>query len=572
MQLTGGTGGAFISHTGDVAVAGSAVGGDINIASTGDITQLGVTSLTAGTVTLTVTGAHKIGASTPSPAPILTSAPVVTATSGSGEILISSDITATFAVSTTGDVTLTTTAGNLLTSAAGTFTAGNLTLTAAGGISVQGTTNVGGILTASTGAGAAFANTGAITLGATGSVITADAFNPLATITVTPGGGSLTIHNVTAGQQVALGADDAAGIIGITAAELANLQAPLLIIGQTGAPATGSISVPGSVAAAAGTTLHLLTAGSITGAGVITADSLALTAGSTINVSTATTHLAAATTGPITISNNAGAANTLSIAGGTPIDGLSDLTSGGGAIALTETTGNVTLNGNVNAAGGMVSITLNGADQTLTTAGAATITGTSGITLVADHMSLSATGTINATGATATLQPHLGTGAVDFGGGPASGTLTLTSAGLGTIQANLLVVGQVGGGAITLTAGIAPAQAGILHLITGSTITGAGQIAVAALALTAGDTVNVSTSATNLAGTTPGAITITNDAGGGTLTIPGAGSPIDGVANLASTGNHAVSLTESNGSVTLAGNVSAGTGTVGIRLTSARRC
>ena len=542
LTITGGVGGAFISHAGDVAVTGSAVGGDINIASTGDITQSGVTRLTGSTITLTVTGAHKIGTSTPSAAPILTSAPVVTATSGSGEILINNNVTAIFAVSTTGDVTLTTTSGNLLTAATGTFAANNLTLTSAGGISVQGTTTVGGVLTATTGAGATFANTGTITIGTTGSVINADAFNSLATITVTPGGGTLTVLNVTLGQQVALGADDSGGTLGITAEELANLHAPLLVIGQTGASATGTISIAGNVAAASGTTLHLISGNQIHGTGgTLTADSLALTASAAVNnMLTAVGSLAVSSGGPVTVTNSVGGANTLTIAGGAGIDGVVGIT-GVGPITLTESTGSVSIAGNLSAGANTVAITLGGVDKMLATTGTTTITGTAGITLAADHMNLSGTGTIDGTGATVTLKPNLSTDAVNFSGGPVAGTLTLPSAALATVKADLLVIGQVGGGTVSLNAAIAPAQVTTLHL-EGSTITGAGAITVGSLALSSAGTINVTTAVTNLGATSgSGGMTISNTTGSGNLHLLVGG--VDGVIGL-DAGTGALALTE----------------------------
>ena len=143
----------------------------------------------------------------------------------------------------------------------------------------------------------------------------------------------------------------------------------------------------------------------------------------------------------------------------------------------------------------------------LQTAGTVTISNSfdpvnSDLTFIAENITLNAA--VPANGRTVTIQPRTGADTVVLGTNPGTAnSVELDDTELDRITATTLVIGSAAGGAITVTADISPNNTNTLHLLSGSTVTGAaGGIAENNLAITAGDTISitdVTTDVNNLA-------------------------------------------------------------------------
>ncbi len=329
---------------------------------------------------------------------------------------------------------------------------------------------------------------------------------------------------------------------------------------------TGDLTVGGNVTAG-GTGNVTLTATSgdlLRTAGTVTGNLLTLTAGGANGdigtvaqpIQTTATNLAftGAGTGNVFITESNGAT-------------LNASSTGTGNITVTNTTGNLTVGGNVTTGGtGTVALTNSAANAVLTINGGTTVTGPGGVTYTSGNMTL--TGATNAGANIATLQPNTAGQLVNLGGADAAGTLGLTDAELDTVTAGILRAGRANSGNMSISAALTPAATTTLSLISGGTITQTAAITETNLGITsvgavtlnnAGNTVN--TLAANITGAGNGiSYTGLTSAAATPLTI----GSVDGINGIAAAGNVAVTTntartltvaqpvtTTNNGTVTL---------------------
>ncbi len=163
----------------------------------------------------------------------------------------------------------------------------------------------------------------------------------------------------------------------------------------------------------------------------------------------------------------------------------------------------------------------------------AKITGTGGVTITADRMTLNTGGVINSGTNITTLQPNTAGRLINLGGADVTATtLGLTAAELNTVTAGTLRVGRINSGDVTVSAAIAPAGTSTLSLITNGTVTQnvGATITETNLAIKSGGniTLNQNNQITNFAAKTTANVTL-NDLGG--LNIDN----IDGVDGLVAT-------------------------------------
>jgi len=252
----------------------------------------------------------------------------------------------------------------------------------------------------------------------------------------------------------------------------------------------------------------------------------------TISFTNADDRIQASGTGSITI-----------LAGGSAL--LGGLTTAGGNITVTTAEGVVTTSATqaINAGTGSVSLTAGTATaaDNLLTVNVGGISGSGGITLVADNMAIN--GTVNSGAGITTLRQFENGTLINVGGADAANTLGLTDTEIDQVTAATLQIGDGNAGNLAVTAAITPAGAANLRLTTGG-------------ALAVNNTVNVTGNLrlTSDGGTTQTAILTANalaTAGNGAVTL-----------NLANSFNTFASSTANNVSITRAGG-SLSIGTVG---------
>ena len=150
--------------------------------------------------------------------------------------------------------------------------------------------------------------------------------------------------------------------------------------------------------------------------------------------------------------------------------------------------------------GGATNITVTGDNNSFTLTSGDILSSTlDNLTISADDMDIS--GMIIAATETVTLKSSSIGDAINLGtNGDVADTLELNDTELDKIAASTLIIGDSSNaGAVTVSAGISPANITNLHLKTNSTITGtAGGIIVTNLALTAGGAINISDDSTNV--------------------------------------------------------------------------
>jgi hypothetical protein len=276
--------------------------------------------------------------------------------------------------------------------------------------------------------------------------------------------GSATLRPRTAGTAIDLGGVDAAGVLGLTDAELDRVTAGTLHIGSRSA---GAITVSAAVDPAGTDRLHLRTGGwvrDINNAG-ITETELAITAGGTVVLTASDADaLAAAVTGSggIVFADPDGL--TVGV-----LDGVTGLRTPSGNLVVTAG-GPLTMSQALDTAGGSLDLYVLADDAALSVN--APLSATANALLSADRMAINAP--VSAPGQSVTLLPDYtaDTGdAIDLGSATdtAPATLELSDAELDRITAATIRIGDPGTGPITITAPIT-ANVTTLHLVTGSGI------------------------------------------------------------------------------------------------------
>src|SRR5207302_1282613 len=282
----------------------------------------------------------------------------------------------------------------------------------------------------------------------------------------------------SAGQFIDLGGTNTVGTLGLSNAELNEVSAGTLQIGDA---VSGSITISAAIDVSAKVgTLDLETGGGITEkAGTVTVANLAIRAVNAVSMPQAndvtTGALAADVTGAgqgFTFTD----ANDLTI--GTA-DGLNGATTNGGAITV-DTAGNLTVNQNVSAGAATISLTAGGAESLLTSAAAISNSGGNTITIAANRMALGAAPASSITAAGGGRVILIATAAGrPINLGPTSdptGSLNLSSAEVGTVSTTgVLQIGSGIEGDVSVGAPIGP-----INALTIDTAGGIGGISGAA--------------------------------------------------------------------------------------------
>ncbi|MBI3268847.1 MAG: filamentous hemagglutinin N-terminal domain-containing protein [Planctomycetes bacterium] len=409
-----------------------------------------------------------------------------------------------------GAITITATTGGLTvanTAAAQDVDAGANTVA----LSAQGLNQVLDIA-----AGAAVQGTGGVTY-------TGDNISLGAASATNAGANDVAVNQNTNGTLIDLGGADAAGTLGLTDAELDTLTTGNIEVGNGN---SGNVTVTAAIDTANTNVLSIITGGGVTqNAGqTITEANLRISSANAVALgqNNNVTNLA----GRVSNAGQGFAFTDVNALVIDAVDGVNGVSTNGGRITLVSNGGggggNLTVNNtaavfDVDAVAGIVDLNTAGINQLLTVTGA--VRGQGGTNYSADNMTL--TGATDATGAIALLQPNTAATNIDVGGADAAGLLGLTSAELNLVTANILRVGNVGNGTLTVTAAIAPAGTATLSLRAGGTITqnGAGNINETNLQATSGTQVNLPNAGNAL---TEVAGVVTTGAGQFTLASTGA--------------------------------------------------
>lgn len=431
------------------------------------------------------------------------------------------------------------------------------------GVKVTGSgssiTSGGGVvqITGTGGAGASLAvnveSSGAITTATNGGhlSIIADSMGFDGTSAISANGAStVTLQQKTNGTAIDLGGADAAGILGLTDAELDRITAGTLRIGSANA---GNISISAAINTANTNVLHLVTGGGVTQSAAITEGSLAVEAVTGITLDNAGNDVgefAAHATG------GSGAGVLLIDSNGfmvTTVDSVAGVDSETGNVGLVATTGNITVV-NTSAANdvealGAINITLNGDDAIFTIESGADLETSGGIpNISADKMDLD--GTITAPLGIFLFATKAGE-LINLGSttDAASNTLELSDAELDNMVTGLLRLGSTSAGALSITAAIDTANTNVTSLITNSTVTQTAAITEGQLAIRAGGAVTLTSmnDVDTLGITTPtGNVTFTDSDGfvvGAVHGVGGINTDNGGVTLLSSSGNVTISNT-----------------------------
>jgi filamentous hemagglutinin family protein len=174
---------------------------------------------------------------------------------------------------------------------------------------------------------------------------------------------------------------------------------------------------------------------------------------------------------------------------------VNGITSGGNAVSVTTINGNLTANQDINAGSSTVTLTAQSAaaqDNAVIISAGVNISGSGGIALAADHMTLS--GTLDAGSSIATLRQFQNGTLISLEGSEVAGTLALSSTELNHVTAGILRIGDANSGNLRIAGAIAPANTTTLSLQSGgsiSQITPGNSITVNNLALHAGTTITL---------------------------------------------------------------------------------
>src|SRR5262245_51743796 len=123
----------------------------------------------------------------------------------------------------------------------------------------------------------------------------------------------------------------------------------------------------------------------------------------------------------------------------------------------------------IDAGSGTVLLSAHGSGQILTIDSGAHVRGMGGVTLQADAVTLS--GAVLATGATVSLTPFTSGRLISVGGPDTASALGVDAAELNAVTANEIHIGGPASGDLAVVGAVAPANAAILSLETGGSIT-----------------------------------------------------------------------------------------------------
>jgi hypothetical protein len=357
--------------------------------------------------------------------------------------------------------------------------------------------------------------------------VTTDSYTGDGTESVNAGTGTVTLRNRSAGTLIGLGSADVLSgsplTLGLTDAELDRITAGTLVIGRTGANASGTVTVASAVSPAVATSVTVLTGGNIAiNAGLGASNQLTLTAGNGAGVSGSGNLTAVGL-----LLNGSNVNYTLNSASGNAVGTLA--ATGAGSLRYANT-GALTL-GTVGATSGISASGL----VTITTSGAGDIT-------VADAVGAGAATTLNATAGSVNLDAT-----VSLTGAAAP---LLVQANGDILQAAGVAV-QSNGGAITYNAN-GSGTGGVIEFAMGASISSQG----GAIALGGGTAGDASGAATGHLGHLQGIAVqgATLSAGSGNIRLRGTGggdaASAHGVGVLV---NGGASISITSGSLTLTG-------------------
>ena len=495
---------------------------------------IGLVGLTTNNGNLSVqTGTSTVNSNLTVSGPLSAGTRAITLNAPNGTIGGAGLITATnLSINSSGATTVSTNIGNL----SATTTGAALTVTEANDLSINaaGINTAGGAVTIALatgnlgGSGAINAGAGDVTLKtAAGNVTltTAQAVkaNNLSLTALNSSAINTTVANITAtisgpGQTLTVNEtnDLALSAAGITTSN-----------GNVALKLAGNLTGSGKLALGTGTATLTSTAGNITPAGTITADTLVLTAQNTSSVTTTITSLQAkVSSGGLTVTETADlaiAAGGVSTANAATLNVLAgNLTGTGNVIASDPTTGNVTLNvaaGNVtlNTIAGQVRagnvLTISANTTSVVNSNVANLTATirnGGLTVVEANNLNIVTGGINTSGVNGPISLTLTTGSLSSGSNLVNaglGNVAISAAG-GTVTLNG-TAGQVAGNVLTLAArGDTTVKTAVNTLdAVLTTTTGTGNLSV----------IDTNDLAVNRAVTTNGNVTL--NVGANTLTV-----------------------------------------------------
>ncbi len=377
------------------------------------------------------------------------------------------------------------------------ITENGLRISAGGPVTLNGANQVGNVSAAVSGAGNAFslADVNPLTVASVDGVNGVSTANGAITLTanamtlaqaVNSGTARTILQPLAAGENIDLGTKTA-GELGLTAADLNEVSASVLQVGNAGA---GGITVSAAIAPGV-STLALVNNSSVneSAGGTITENSLRISAA-----------------GPVTLDGNNHVGNAAGVSSG-PGNGFSFVDASQLTVASVDGVNGIsTVNGDV--------------------------------TLRADTMNISQA--VNAGTGRTTLEELTAGRSIDLGT-KTPGELGLTSADLNQVTAGVLQVGDGAAGAITVSGAIAPIGASVLSLVNNNTVNeGGGTITENSLRVSAAGPVTLdgNNHVNNVAGVT--------SAPGGTFSITDANpltvATVDGVNGI-STANAAITLT-----------------------------
>ncbi len=458
-----------------------------------------------------------------------------------------------------------------LTTSGGAITVG----TASGNLSVTGAVTAGSAPISFTAGGtdSTFANTSTVTDdGASAITVTADRMNLGAVITNTSTG-RVTLQPQTASRPIDLGSTtDPTGTLSLSNNELNEIQTGGVL--QVGNSSSGGINVSATIFPAGVLALSLETGGGVSqAAGThVTVPELAVRAASAVTLDQGNNvgqALAAAVTGAVqgfTFVQDFAAKLTVG-----SVDGLSGISTNGGAVAVSTTNSDFEVDQNISAGAAAIDLVAGGAESLFTNKAALSTTGGNTLDVEANRMDL-AGGTLTAAGGGGVeLEGTTAGRPTDLGpAGDSTGVLRLSAAELNTVTTTgLLQVGDGAGGAMTVSAAIDLTNAASLELRSGGTVT-----VNAKLTVTDNLTVSATGTITVNAALDPTTVTLTSDDdvvvnapvtatnsvtvlagqdGTGSATVTGSGS----LAATGAGGDVVVVAGSTSGGIALSGNVSA---------------